>query len=409
MIIVVRIMADGQITTSIDELLKYITEHGDTESTVLIAALGISQKTLEEWAEILEKANLLKITYRVGKMFIAPVSQSKEAIDMAKRSADMKELTLKEEIGTHVNALDAMEKKIETFTKFVSGSERIFKNKAGDIKTSLDRIDKLSEEANKNYKGLEEKKEFIDNLAAKLEKELTELNKKSEEINKLSATSENTAAINNDIRVKISAADAIINNLVAKYDETIRSQRKELIGIRDNVKKDIKSMMDSSKEMESQVDKYNKILQEYKNDAANAKINAEKESKKLLDDAAKMKGDVDRMVASADSEVKKLNSMLETIKKEFGGLADINDRLNEMKVALGEASKEKESIKKELLVLSKQLQALKSSSSRNRIKPEDREAKLDNMAANADEINTKLRKYGNKMSNMEDDVNNLSK
>ena len=409
MIIVVRVMADEQITTSIDELLKYVTEHGDTESTVLIAALGISQKTLEEWADILEKANILKITYRVGKMFLSPVSQSKEAIDMAKRSAEMKELTIKEEIGTHINALDAMEKKIETFTRFVSGSERIFKNKAGDIKTSLDRIDKLSDEANKNYKGLEEKKAFIDTIATKLEKELEELNKKSEEIGKLSATSETTAAINNDIRVKISAADAIINNLIAKYDETIKSQRKELTDIRDSVKEDIKNMTDSSKGMESQIDKYNKLLQEYKKDAANAKLNAEKESKKLLDDATKMKGDVDRMVSSADSEVKKLNSTLETIKKEFGGLADINDKLNDIKKTLEESSKEKESIKKELLVLSKQLQALKSSSSKNRIKQEDKEAKLDNMAAKSEEIGTKLRKHGDRMSNIEEDINNLSK
>ena len=409
MIIVVRVMADEQITTSIDELLKYVTEHGDTESTVLIAALGISQKTLEEWADILEKANILKITYRVGKMFLSPVSQSKEAIDMAKRSAEMKELTIKEEIGTHINALDAMEKKIETFTRFVSGSERIFKNKAGDIKISLDRIDKLSDEANKNYKGLEEKKAFIDTIATKLEKELEELNKKSEEIGKLSATSETTAAINNDIRVKISAADAIINNLIAKYDETIKSQRKELTDIRDSVKEDIKNMTDSSKGMESQIDKYNKLLQEYKKDAANAKLNAEKESKKLLDDAAKMKGDVDRMISSADSEVKKLNSTLEAIKKEFGGLADINDKLNDIKKRLEESSKEKESIKKELLVLSKQLQALKSSSSKNRIKQEDKEAKLDNMAAKSEEIGTKLRKHGDRMSNIEEDINNLSK
>ena len=409
MIIVVRVMADEQITTSIDELLKYVTEHGDTESTVLIAALGISQKTLEEWADILEKANILKITYRVGKMFLSPVSQSKEAIDMAKRSAEMKELTIKEEIGTHINALDAMEKKIETFTRFVSGSERIFKNKAGDIKTSLDRIDKLSDEANKNYKGLEEKKAFIDTIATKLEKELEELNKKSEEIGKLSATSETTAAINNDIRVKISAADAIINNLIAKYDETIKSQRKELTDIRDSVKEDIKNMTDSSKGMESQIDKYNKLLQEYKKDAANAKLNAEKESKKLLDDAAKMKGDVDRMISSADSEVKKLNSTLEAIKKEFGGLADINDKLNDIKKTLEESSKEKESIKKELLVLSKQLQALKSSSSKNRIKQEDKEAKLDNMAAKSEEISIKLKKHGKSMSNIEEDINNLSK
>ena len=409
MIIVVRVMADEQITTSIDELLKYVTEHGDTESTVLIAALGISQKTLEEWADILEKANILKITYRVGKMFLSPVSQSKEAIDMAKRSAEMKELTIKEEIGTHINALDAMEKKIETFTRFVSGSERIFKNKAGDIKISLDRIDKLSDEANKNYKGLEEKKAFIDTIATKLEKELEELNKKSEEIGKLSATSETTAAINNDIRVKISAADAIINNLIAKYDETIKSQRKELTDIRDSVKEDIKNMTDSSKGMESQIDKYNKLLQEYKKDAANAKLNAEKESKKLLDDAAKMKGDVDRMISSADSEVKKLNSTLEAIKKEFGGLADINDKLNDIKKRLEESSKEKESIKKELLVLSKQLQALKSSSSKNRIKQEDKEAKLDNMAAKSEEISIKLKKHGKSMSNIEEDINNLSK
>ena len=54
-------MADQDITTSIDDLVKYLTAHGETESSELAKALGVSENIIGKWTDVLEKAKVVKM------------------------------------------------------------------------------------------------------------------------------------------------------------------------------------------------------------------------------------------------------------------------------------------------------------------------------------------------------------
>ncbi len=70
-------MAGQNITTSIDALMKYLSEHGETESGELAKALNVNESIIETWADVLEKAKITKITYKVGKMYVSLATSGK--------------------------------------------------------------------------------------------------------------------------------------------------------------------------------------------------------------------------------------------------------------------------------------------------------------------------------------------
>ncbi len=66
---------EQSITTSIDDLVKYLNEHGETESSALAGTLGVSEAVIEAWAGALEKAKMTKVIYKRGRMYLAPVAK----------------------------------------------------------------------------------------------------------------------------------------------------------------------------------------------------------------------------------------------------------------------------------------------------------------------------------------------
>lgn len=65
-------MADQVTTTGIDGMLRYIKEHGETETVALSRALNVSQDLVEKWMDVLESSGLVKRSVRMGTIFVAP-------------------------------------------------------------------------------------------------------------------------------------------------------------------------------------------------------------------------------------------------------------------------------------------------------------------------------------------------
>jgi DNA-binding transcriptional ArsR family regulator len=63
---------DGkEVRTSIDKLVDYLNDHGETDSDLLINALKIDETTLSVWANALEEAHVVKIEYKFAKMYMS--------------------------------------------------------------------------------------------------------------------------------------------------------------------------------------------------------------------------------------------------------------------------------------------------------------------------------------------------
>jgi DNA-binding transcriptional ArsR family regulator len=69
---------DGkEVKTSIDKLIDYLNEHGETDSDSLVSALKIDESTLSMWANVLEEAHVVKVEYKFAKMYMSLTIPSK--------------------------------------------------------------------------------------------------------------------------------------------------------------------------------------------------------------------------------------------------------------------------------------------------------------------------------------------
>src|SRR5271157_562499 len=133
----VFLMADQNITTSIDDLVKYLSEHGEAESSELAKALGVNESIIETWADVLEKAKITKVSYKVGKMFVSLVAETKGGTEVAKKTAEIKRGIAESELEAQAAAIGQVGAKIDEFKRYVAGAEATFKSRAGEIRNTL--------------------------------------------------------------------------------------------------------------------------------------------------------------------------------------------------------------------------------------------------------------------------------
>ncbi len=70
-------MDSETVTTSIDELVAYLKRHGETESAELAKAVKSDEKHIEEWVGALEKAGVVGVSYRMGRMYVRVLENGK--------------------------------------------------------------------------------------------------------------------------------------------------------------------------------------------------------------------------------------------------------------------------------------------------------------------------------------------
>ena len=144
-------MAKQEVTTQIDELVSYLKAHGETSITDLSKALVVGESTLNDWASILEKAGMVKVVYKAGRMFLSPVeattSESGENVSriiQAEKEDIQSEVNsqqaLLNQITSRINSLQGLNDEINKYAgNFIGGGSPILKKDFGvDFPARLD-------------------------------------------------------------------------------------------------------------------------------------------------------------------------------------------------------------------------------------------------------------------------------
>jgi hypothetical protein len=87
------------VTTGVDALVRLIKERGRIELTDAAAALNIPESTIEEWSGILEEEGIIRIEYRLTKIFLAWVTPTEEEAAAEKEEFYKKKETMAKEVG----------------------------------------------------------------------------------------------------------------------------------------------------------------------------------------------------------------------------------------------------------------------------------------------------------------------
>src|ERR1700674_2839127 len=90
----------SEAKTTIDSLAELLKEKGKMELGKIAQIMGVEQNVVENWAKVLEQGGIARITYEVGKMYVAPISLSKEQEQVVRANVDAERSALESDVAS---------------------------------------------------------------------------------------------------------------------------------------------------------------------------------------------------------------------------------------------------------------------------------------------------------------------
>ncbi|MDE1860436.1 MAG: hypothetical protein KGH72_01835 [Candidatus Micrarchaeota archaeon] len=351
-------MAEAEIKTTIDALVSYVNEHGETNVTSVSAALGVGEQTIVEWANILEKANILKIVYKSGKMFLLPVSISGQTLEEMKQEAQAEKSHLDTEISSQLAIVNQVATKMVEFDKSVQEIENIFKTKYKDVKVILDRMNAIESQLSEANKRIKAKSDAIANIHTKLKEDFDGMERYSVDLNKFNFDTNNARTISTDIRNRIQSYKENLNAMQNQFDKVIKEHRNNALTLVNSMKEDVKELEQVSLYDDKQIREYENNERVFKRDAEALLKKVKKERTAAMDEIVKSSQTVQRLLELSSKQTFDIHARLDTLKKDIGFTANLNDGITTIRKQLDTSMQDKEKLIKELNSLQLQVRAL---------------------------------------------------
>jgi chromosome segregation ATPase len=204
---------DLLLSTGVDALIRLVAAEKKIELPAASKALGLPVQTVEDWARVLEKEEIIKIQYQLTKVYLVWIPKSQSYINARLGEADEKKFKMEsrvrelldkanksgEEIDTlyaeyaklynslesqgggissRLEELQAMKAQSDTVLTSQLGRLEELRGKLTTISSSLDSVMKKSKDAAKSpgtSRGLKEDIELLKNFESKLKSQVEEV------------------------------------------------------------------------------------------------------------------------------------------------------------------------------------------------------------------------------------------
>jgi chromosome segregation ATPase len=371
--------------TSIDTLLELLKVKGKSELNSVAVELNIDPRIIENWAKVLENGNLIRISYKVGKMYLEPVSMQPEQQQDLKTKNDVTKFILEEDIAIEKISLEKFSKNIEELNKSIGNMSKIYKAKLPDIERMLDSVDKA-------YAPLDAKKKSMDKLKDEADKDFDEITRKADALYvKLGAfspkqmeseASERTTKLNNilqsiddaqramkdtetsankffitmqtDLDSQVKELKKVIFNTKASTDQTLRTNSRQLAELIKTVRDQVFSAQRASKEVDG-----------YKREFESARRDLDVLKADFSDRYAKIKQSMERDIQMVEEDSKHINEAVKSLKESFGDISKYDDEIRRWRTSMNDMSREIATTRTEIIKLSTQLNSIETNKDMN--------------------------------------------
>lgn len=385
---------EGLTTTGIDALVDYLNKHGEMEESKLAEELRVSEKVIEDWASVLEKANIVKITYKIGKMFVAPLSVASVDVASYKNSLDMKKQSVETEIAAQMNVLQEFDKRISNMAKMASTADASFKKNAGQVKKDLDELERIQREVEKHYGSIKMEKDRVDKISSTLDTEMHALEEMAGKIQNFSTGQSDVKGVVSDIKEKMKRYEESVRGLDQEFERRINEKRAQLRQMHDGIYSEMKSLEDAVQRQANQLDENEKLEKYAKKESARLKHESEKDKTAIENNISSVKQGIDRLYPLAEAKAKGIGDKVAGLKKEFGEVASVNEQLSALNSQLDSIRKEHDSILKELTLLKGELRSvdlLKGSDVEKVVQVGEIEKKVSKVGGKAGALDSKIK------------------
>ncbi|MDE1762231.1 MAG: hypothetical protein KGH59_03630 [Candidatus Micrarchaeota archaeon] len=386
---------EGLTTTGIDALVDYLNKHGEMEESRLAEELKVSEKVIEDWASVLEKASIVKITYKIGKMFVAPLSVTNVDVASYKNALEMKKQSVETELMAQMNVLQEFDRRIANLSKIAASADASFKKNSGQVKKDLDELERIGREVEKHYGSIKMEKDRVDKISSTLDTEMHALEEMAGKIQNFSTGQSDVKGVVADIKEKMKRYDEAVRSLDQEFDKIMVEKRAQLRQMHDGIYSEMKSLEEAVQRQANQLGENEKLEKYAKKESARLSHDAQKDKTAIENNISSVKQGIDRLYPLAESKVKSITERVAGLKKDFGEVANINEQLGALNARLGEIRKEQESMMKETTLLKgelKSVELLKGSDVEKSVQTEQIEKKVFKLGGKAKELDNKMKK-----------------
>ena len=368
----------AETRTTIDSLIELLKSKGKVELGAISVNLGVDPKIVEGWAKVLEKGALVKISYEVGKMFIAPATLTPEQESAVKAKLEAKNVSVSADISSQLMSIEKLSATIENIKASTVNAEKVYAEQMPAIHKTVAEINKVYDSIEERNKRIAQINKKAEDLYDQINKRITELNSRIDYIDSAFANrgfddvktmvSQVTKDTNN-IDSQLSSMAKAANDSVDQIRKGVESQTR---AIQTNVEKEHRELMGRIREYSRQMDELEKQLRER---ATNIKgslaeiNNFNKEKERLKRQLSETRVEFNNSYARTSEEMKKSTMAVESVSKDllakidslkqgFGEATSIYDSISSVSKQMDEIQKGAELTKQELLKMSEQLKAM---------------------------------------------------
>lgn len=339
-------LADQEIKTGIDALVAYLKENGETNASVAAAALGVGESSVIEWANILEKANVITMTHKAGRVFLAPVTGSGQQANKEAKQAEQS--TVQEMISSDLAAVEQVSLDLEEFSKSIAKVDEQFNTKYKDVKAILDRLNGIESSILRVEKRLSAKDKYVKEVSKTAQDRYEAAQKYLSNLQSFSLDTNNARAVAQELKDMLKAYEKNTSELAKALDQVMYQYRKNAMGLSRGIKEKHSQLAEVMSFDERQIREYERLRQEYKREYARMAREVDRIGKHVLDEIARGKAGMEKLMLSSSAQMNMIKPKVGEIKRDLGSIAVLNDNLVEIRNAVAELRRQREDILSEI-------------------------------------------------------------
>ncbi len=370
--------ASTETKTGIDLLLDLVRVNGKMDLDQIATNLTVSTSIAENWAKLLEQSNLVRITYEVGKMYVAPQVISPEQVNFEVTKVEVKKSTIEHSLTEQLIDLNNLSHMVEELGRSAADADNLYRQKMPDIQQMVSEINRINDEITQSYQQITNIKQKTQTDFESIKKDMEGTIGRLKGLDKDSTTrfiSENIDKIGEALR---SANDSLItvNNITRDKENELLAAKKsfeeQIKVINNSIANSITTVNVNLKTHKEQVDAITRLLKEreestkrmlpeLKNFDRKRTLTIKKADelmKDFQDKYASIQGAVDKRMDILTVDSDKVRKQIDEIKGSFGEASEVIDTIAYVQKTAATLTEQIASTKAELAKLKERLNAL---------------------------------------------------